>query len=142
MAMWLALAFGLTGLVAGIRWLRRRRRSERTYTRADWIRDACDPGVDVELLAWRFGKIVRHRSTMVIDQCPNWPHVFECDNWTLRVETTGSYSPVVSTVAEKRLVLRPFSVGQCCGCDGHAMEQRERRWWCFTCNAWQTGCAQ
>ena len=33
----------------------------------------------------------------------------------------------------------------CCGCDNHAMEQRAHPagyigWWCFTCNAWQTGC--
>ena len=33
----------------------------------------------------------------------------------------------------------------CCGCAGHAMEQRPHpdgyiAWWCFTCNAWQTGC--
>lgn len=31
---------------------------------------------------------------------------------------------------------------RCCGCEGHAMEQRENRWWCFTCNAWQKGCGR
>lgn len=30
----------------------------------------------------------------------------------------------------------------CCGCAGHAMELRVDRWWCFTCNAWQTGCGR
>lgn len=35
---------------------------------------------------------------------------------------------------------------RCCGCEQHAMEQRPTpeggAWWCYTCNAWQTGCGR